>query len=275
MVSIDKGTNGCKFYSKAAINIRQKMDRFCFMKDYEVEDRYSLKKIPFIKIEKDVTRHFIYRGEKNQNTGVLQGRGISIHENGDIYEGHYKNGVPHGHCRKYDYRGYCIEGYFTDGFEVDDNIVYTFTFSNSPQIGKGYYKFSGKVLVGSISQLNGDVAFFGQFECKTTPLAFGPIMKVFDNLSTSFSLYLDGEEMEPIEERIFWQHFNLPDEVLEFKYFQIYCQLKDLTREGVFDEDELDGAVEKLAYYKIFYPKYHDQLENELNDIRSRIPEQA
>ena len=47
------------------------------------------------------------------------GRGRMTHANGDVYEGEWKDGLPHGNGASYDLKGKRTEGKFKNGLNVN------------------------------------------------------------------------------------------------------------------------------------------------------------
>jgi len=50
----------------------------------------------------DKNRSYIYKGEVHKITKLPHGRGLAIYNDGRIIEGHFKDEVPSGKCRKID-----------------------------------------------------------------------------------------------------------------------------------------------------------------------------
>jgi hypothetical protein len=71
----------------------------------------------------------------HRQTNLPHGRGIMVIINGDIYEGHFKDGVPHGKCRWI--TKYCCKQGMFNCFYPSTNQIYTVRFPNKEYVFQG------------------------------------------------------------------------------------------------------------------------------------------
>jgi hypothetical protein len=99
----------------------------------------------------------------------MNGRGRIKHTNGDIYQGEWKNGMPHGQGVYVDTQGSVYKGqwandlYDGQGIETWDegNIKYEGQFKAGKKTGKGRFEFDGNYYDGEF--LDGQFSGIGTY----------------------------------------------------------------------------------------------------------------
>ena len=131
---------GLDFSNKNNISLFHQLEGFRYDPDDKVPDSdklefRQLKKYPPTK-EGPFQDPYLYIGEVNRTTFLPSGRGILIMEFGDIFQGHFKNGVPCGRCRWI--KGVAYEGEF-NSFFPSVNTLYTIRYLQSSDTLVGYF----------------------------------------------------------------------------------------------------------------------------------------
>lgn len=94
---------GDDFLERDNIKFLHQLEAFKYDADEKIGDLEKLEFRQFRKYlqTKDSPHQnpYLYIGEVHKNTNLPYGRGILVMAFGDIFEGHFKDGVPQGRCR--------------------------------------------------------------------------------------------------------------------------------------------------------------------------------
>lgn len=176
----------------------------------------------------------LYKGEWNESTNLPHGRGLMYTQQG-IYEGHFKNGEPYGHCRLINAK-LCIEGDFITVIPSSKSMV-TITWREHGHIFQGYANASDLTQKGTLSLSTGEV-LFGQFKYQETT-KHGVVKSIDVDGSVHIGEWRDNQLVKEIDEQTFEKIINQPASDKKAKEF--------MQTTGQFLKTYLDQPIEELG----------------------------